>query len=63
MSMKSLLEQTLSQEKEIERLTEALHEIYSKACMALSEDEDVLYYFAKEAGQIALKAKHGCTSD
>jgi hypothetical protein len=59
MSMKSLLEQTLSQEKEIERLTEALHEIYSKACVAINNDEDYLYYFARDEREIALKAKHG----
>ena len=38
-------------------LVEALHEIYSRACVAMGEDDDlVLYQFAQEARDIALRA-------
>ena len=42
---------------ENQRLREALHEIYSKACQAMSEDDYVyLYSFARDARDIALNA-------
>ena len=38
-------------------LFEALHEIYGQACIAMGEDDDLLLYqFAQEARDIALKA-------
>ena len=44
-------------EAELEKLREALHEIYGKACQAMSEDDDLyLYSFAKDARDIALEA-------
>ena len=48
--MKVLLER-------IQQLTDALHEIYGRACVAMGEDDDlVLYQFAQEARDIALRA-------
>ena len=44
----------------IQQLEDALHEIYGRACVAMGEDDDlVLYGFAQEARDIALKAAKG----
>ena len=44
-------------ERQLAELREALHEIYGKACQAMSEDDDLyLYGFAKDARDIALEA-------
>ena len=44
-------------EQQLAELREALHEIYGKACQAMSEDDDLyLYRFAKDARDIALEA-------
>jgi len=44
-------------EERIQQLVDALHEIYGRACVAMGEDDDlVLYQFAQEARDIALRA-------
>lgn len=44
-------------ERQLAEVQEALHEIYSKACQAMNNDDDLyLYGFAQDARDISLKA-------
>lgn len=53
---RAYLTYVMNLEQRIAELEDKLHEIYSRACMAMGEDDDLLLWkFAQEARDIALR--------